>query len=345
MQTIKYRLMRVEDSPALQAIMTASPDAGLIQFSYEYEQDLIKVHSSLGNDVRGVVALRDDSIIGMFLGDLLQVQWAGEIQDAVYISNLRVHPEYRRRGVARGMSQWGLSYVEDQLGADAILYGAVMESNTSLYLAQQYGFISTHLIQGGVVPMRNHPPKSQPNLEVRQAVPDDLPEIVDSMNRFYQDYDLWSPVSANSLRSFIGQQVADIFPNQLYVVSRGGKLLAGLSLSDRTSLVRMRIAKSSAILRLMGVLLGILPRSGDLKTLTVRRVWFECDELEAGRYLWQQIRYQLRGRADSLGIAYDPRSPLHDLFQLPFWLPMFKARYLVRTSDSSHKLIYCLAGP
>jgi hypothetical protein len=180
---------------------------------------------------------------------------------------------------------------------------------------------------------------------VRLAAVNDLPEITEGMNRFYQDFDLWSPVSPTSLESFIGQRVADVHPNQLYVVTREGEILAGLSISDRTNLIRMRIAKAPPLIRTLGIWLGILPRSGVLQTLTIRRIWFQTGEIDAGRYLWQQLRYQLRGRADSLGIAYDPRSPLADLFQIPFWLPMFKARYLVRSSKRSERMIYCVAGP
>jgi hypothetical protein len=69
--------------------------------------------------------------------------------------------------------------------------------------------------------------------------------------------------------------------------------------------------------------------------------------LEAARYLWNSLRYELRERGNCLGIAYDPRDRLADVFQIPFWLPMFKARYLVRASDQleAERLTYCIAGP
>jgi hypothetical protein len=69
--------------------------------------------------------------------------------------------------------------------------------------------------------------------------------------------------------------------------------------------------------------------------------------LEAARYLWGSLRYDLRERGNCLGIAFDPRDRLADVFQIPFWLPMFKARYLVRASDpiETERLIYCIAGP
>jgi hypothetical protein len=108
----------------------------------------------------------------------------------------------------------------------------------------------------------------------------------------------------------------------------------------------MRISRLPALLRMLGTWLGILPASGILRALTVRQVWFGEGELESGRHLWQQLRYQLRDQGNCMGIAYDPRSALADLFQVPVYIPMFKARYLVRaeTVDATRRT-YCIAGP
>jgi hypothetical protein len=48
-----------------------------------------------------------------------------------------------------------------------------------------------------------------------------------------------------------------------------------------------------------------------------------------------------------MGIAYDPRDRLSDVFQIPFWLPMFRARYLIRSSAplDADRVTYCIAGP
>jgi hypothetical protein len=187
----------------------------------------------------------------------------------------------------------------------------------------------------------------QPELEVRLAHQADLPAIADGMNRYYCEHNLWSPVSAASLEAFLEQDAAGVKPNQLYVVARGGEPLAGLSTSDRTALVHMRITRAPWFLRLLGAWLGVLPRSGVLRALTVRRLWFEAGELDSARYLWQSLRYRLRSQADGLGIAYDLRDRLADVFRLPAWLPTFPARYVVRVEGKleTGRLTYCIAGP
>jgi GNAT superfamily N-acetyltransferase len=346
-EPIEYRLVTQKDSQALKDLIAATADSGGICFTDEYQTDLLAVHRGLAEEFHAVVAVQDGEVIGMVFAEVRWVQYAGQVVPGVYVSHLRVHPNYRRQGVARELSDWALEYITDLLRADTVLYGAVMAGNISLKLASQFGFKPTRPIQGGIVPMLKQPPEPFSGLEVRPAERNELPEIVEGMNSFYHAHNLWSPVNVDTLEDFLGQGVEKVKPNQLYVALRSGQIVAGLSLSDRTKLVRMRLSRAPWTLRLLGSWLGLLPASGELDALTVRRVWFREGELEAARYLWNSLRYELREQGNCLGVAYDPRDRLADVFQIPFWLPMFKARYLVRATKTLEleRLIYCIAGP
>jgi hypothetical protein len=175
----------------------------------------------------------------------------------------------------------------------------------------------------------------------------DLPDFAEGLNRFYQEHNLWKPMTPATLQSFLDQTVVEIRPNQLYGVLRGDRVVGGLSVSDRTNLVRMKVTNTPGYVRLLGAVLGILPKSGLLNALSIRHVWFGTGELEAGRYLWEFLRYSLRDQGNCLGVAYDPRGPLADVFQVPFWLPLVKATYGVRSNIpvESNRLTYCIAGP
>ncbi len=342
-----YRLVKPADSQVLEELIAATADSGGIGFTDDYQADLLAVHRGLAEEFHAAVAEQDEHVVAAIFGEVRWVQYAGQVVPGVYVSHLRVHPDYRRKGIARGLADWALEYITDLLRSDTVLYGAIMDRNVSLGLADQYGFQATKQIQGAVVPVRKSPPASSPDLEVRPAERNELPAVVEGMNTFYQAHDLWSPVSVDILEEFLSREVAKVKPNQLYVAVRGGELVAGLSVSDRTKLVRMRLIRSPWYVRYLGGWLGLLPELGILDALTVRRVWFREGELEAGRHLWQTLRYQLREEASSLGIAYDPRDLLANLFQVPFWLPTFKARYLVRAPGplDPARLIYCIAGP
>jgi GNAT superfamily N-acetyltransferase len=342
-----YRLVMPTDSPALEKLIAITADSGGIGFTDDYQANLLTVHRGLAEEFHAVVAEQDEKIVGIVFGEVRWVQYAGRMAPGVYISHLRVHPDYRRQGIARGLADWALDYITGLLRPDALLYGAIMAGNASLKLADGFQFQATQPVQGGIVPVRGDPPAATLGLEVRPANREDLPAIVEGMNAFYRAHDLWSPASLDTLEEFLSREVAGVKPNQLYVAVRGGEIVAGLSLSDRTKLVRMRLARAPWYVRSLGAWLGLLPRSGILEALTVRRVWFREGELEAGRFLWQTLRYELRERGNCLGIAYDPRDRLAALFQIPFWLPMFKARYLVRAATplEAGRPVYCLAGP
>jgi hypothetical protein len=149
------------------------------------------------------------------------------------------------------------------------------------------------------------------------------------------------------LDRFRNTKIAGIRPNELYVATRNGLIAAGLSVSNRTKLIQMKIENLPRYAQLLGALLGILPRDGLLRALTARHVWFVDGELQTARYLWQSLRHMLREQGNCLGIAYDPRDRLADVFRIPFWLPMFQASYAVRanTTQDPDRPIYCLAGP
>jgi len=347
MPELTYHLVTSKDSQALEDLIAATADSGGIGFTDEYLADLLTVHRELTEEFHGAVAVQDGEVVGMVFGEVRWIQYAGQEVPGVYISHLRVHPDYRRQGIARELSDWALDYITDLLRSDAVLYGAIMEDNVSTKLAERYGFKATHPIQGGIMPMRKSPPSPVADLEVRVAERSELPAIAEGMNTFYREHNLWVPVSVDTLEDFLRQEVDEIEPNQLYVAVRNGEVVAGLSLSDRTKLVRMRLVHAPWYTRMLGNGLGLLPDSGELDALTVRRVWFKEGELEAARYLWDSLRYDLRELGNCMGIAYDPNDRLADVFQVPFWMPMFKAHYLVRVSNppDEKRLIYCIAGP
>jgi GNAT superfamily N-acetyltransferase len=342
-----FRPMEAADSPALAELVSSSPSAGPASFAYDYRAGVDEIHRAFAEDLHGVVVTAGSSVIGMVLADVRQVQWEGQVSQAAYVSNMRVAHSHRRQGVAKEMLSFGSSYLETLLGAGPLVYTAIPAGNVTLKLAKAYQCQITGAIQGGVVPMLRSARARIPGITVRAAEQDDLAEVADGMNAFYQAHNLWTPVTADLLDRFRNTHVAGIHPNELYVATRNQRITAGLSVSNRTELIRMKIENLPGYARVLGSLLGILPRDGILRAITIRHVWFVDGELKTARHLWQTLRHTLRDQGNCLGIAYDPRDKLADVFQIPFWLPMFPARYAVRGGAAldPERPIYCLAGP
>jgi hypothetical protein len=79
-----YRLISLGDGDALLDLIAASPDAGLISFSYEYLAEPISVHTTLEPGLQGAVALHSDQVVGMVFGEATRVQWAGKVYTNEY---------------------------------------------------------------------------------------------------------------------------------------------------------------------------------------------------------------------------------------------------------------------
>jgi GNAT superfamily N-acetyltransferase len=323
-----------------------SPDAGRVAFTYRFAADPLAVMQALATRLEGAVATCDGAVVGMILGDFAELQWSGARRPGVYVSNLRVDPEYRRLGIAGELARFGLDHTRERLGDDAVVYAAVLEGNLSARLVQALGFQATAPILGALVPARRSAPRGPADLQVRPAAPEDAPRIAAGMNAYHAAHNLWSPVSSESLAAFVAREVAGVRPNRLYVAARGGELVAGLSASDRTGLVRMVVTRASPLVRAAGWALGILPADGALRALSIRQLWFRPGELEAARLLWQTLRFEAHRRGSCLGIAYDPRDAVAAVYRPPRWLPTFPARYLVRASAKLEpdRPTYCVAG-
>jgi ribosomal protein S18 acetylase RimI-like enzyme len=345
-EAVQVRLAREGDGAALADLMARSPDAGAVGFTYRFSADLLAVMRALATRLEGAVATRGETPAGMVLGDFVAVQWSGAGRPGVYVSNLRVRPDQRRAGVARELARFGLDHVAGRLGSDAVVYAAVLEGNVSAVLARRLGFQATAPVRGALVPVRRTAPRPSRELRVRQAAAPDWPGVAAAMNAFYAEHDLWSPASAASLADFTAREVGGMRPNRLYLVERGGEPVAGLSVADRTPLVQMVVSRAPPLLRATGRALRLLAPDGALRALTVRHVWFRPGELAAARFLWQTLRFSLRERGGCLGVAYDPRDRLADVFRVPRWLPTFPARYLVRAAAPAQpgRPIYCVAG-
>jgi GNAT superfamily N-acetyltransferase len=326
---IVVRSWEPSDGPAIQALGEQSPDTGAVAFFSHFEHDAYATLTALNPGVRGVVAVAPDhaGIVGLALVTFGRCWYEGQERPFAYLSSLHVHPDYRGRGIASSLAAWRIDAARERFaaaGEQGVIFAGIQAGNTgSLKTAARW---SSQRLDGhsrvGVLKVRRKPPKSLPRLEVRPVRPDELEQLADRQNAFYAGYNLYPADTAATLDEWRGQLFFGQTQRECFVaVDAGGRLVAGLAVTFEGPLITSHVLRMPRALRLANVLFQIVPPEGTLRRLKVERFWFGPGRVDAGRFLLESIRWQLRDRGTTAMIFFDPTSPLREAIKLPRLIP------------------------
>ena len=210
------------------------------------------------------------------------------------------------------------------LGDDAVLFAGIQQGNEgSLRNAAKW---STQRIDGrttaGVVKMRSSAPRPIAGLDVRPAEQNDYDEIVQKQNAFYRDFNLYPPRSAETLHEWHSAAPFGFPLREYYVaVDKEGNLVAGLSATEEGKVTTGHVVRLSWPLRVVNFLVRMIPADGVTKRIHGKDMWFAPEKLEAGKYLWESMRWLWRARGTMMMSFYDIQSPLAQVIQAPPYMP------------------------
>jgi GNAT superfamily N-acetyltransferase len=196
---------------------------------------------------------------------------------------LFVDPEYRRKGISSLLYQTCEDYLRDQ-GA-VLSFGLIMEGNIASarhFEAQDFKPHRT-LTMAGLIPFKEM--KIPDGGKLRYLLPGDRDEVATLLNETWQGYNLYEPVSPDSLHNLIMRTPAYEYEN-ITVLEQDGRIAACLGYWDWSRVTRvtmeslnfkMRItALLSNIVRRFAPLLPPAPRPGDiLKQAVVTHIGFK----------------------------------------------------------------------
>lgn len=345
--TFSLRMLRPEDGIAYAAVLAASPDTGRIATAAHFEIEPYRALTLLQGDTAGVVAETPgfDGFVGSGLIRFDQCQWEGKMVPSALLNALVVHPDFRRRGLASQLARWREEFARHRIGEGGVIWAIIQQDNTgsertackwaSQFLGQRVTIVPLRV--------RSAPPRHATHLEVRPALPSDLGEVAEQLNRYYQDYNLYSPETMNSLGAWLAETPFDSpFRHYRVVTDATGSLLGGIGLTENFRLRTTLITHLPPVLRIPNRIFHVVPADGRLREVALSRIWYAPGRLDAIRHLLETLRWEWRARATSMVLYTDVRSQLMHLLGLPERIGRTTVGIAVRTPIpcAQDRLIY-----
>lgn len=342
---IAIREVTREDSDALGELL-ASPDTGRIQFAPRYHVDAYEAMVELERDVEGAVAVWQASgaVIGCGFVRYSHIQYEGMLREYAWLHGLRVHRDYRRRGVATRLAQWRVRRARERVGDDGIIGANIQQGNEgSLQVAQSWQKYVAGELVSGVVGVRQKALKPLTGVTVRRAEPKEYGRVARGMNSFYEDYNFYAPETDESLAEWLAVTPFDDAMRHYFVAVGGkGSILAGMGIVEGHRVMELEVKRMPGPLRLLNHVVKLVPPDGRMRQLMAVKPWFAPGRLAEARYLWETLRWHWRDRGATLAFTYDEHSPLKQVFRTPLWMP--KTAFTVAVDAPAAPSRLCYAG-
>jgi GNAT superfamily N-acetyltransferase len=319
---------RPEDNEALVALAAACPMEGEIGLCIDRAPDFFALNRLEGNRWRvGVVDGPDGRPVGCICVAERQVYLDRQPTHALYVSDLKVHPDHRGKGVADALTTWARDACVDAGGEGVLAFGTIlagnramerrMEGTGGLPRLERIGTIRNHSVS--LLWKRRPPPID--GLRVGRGQASDLEDMaalwqeVAPGRRFSAVYD------ASSLARWISAAPNLDLSSYWLARRRDGRLTGFLALWDQFPFKQMRVTSYSR--RLAAVRAGfnalaplvraprLPPAGGHLRNVNAVHVCVPSDEPGVLRALLVEAYNTTRGKGYSfLNLGLDVDDPL-----------------------------------
>ncbi len=334
------RAMQPSDGPALQRLMENDPVVGPLASTTHFLVDAYRAWITLKPTLIGMVAEAPgfDGLAAAVTMALDDAQFDGRLLSGAYLENLKVDQAFRGQRLGARIVEAAAAEARQRIGDGVIFTGMSADNAASIASMKSWSKQVVGPLAVAARPTRSHPPRPLPGITVRAAEPRELAEIAEQSNRFYADYNLYPPQSAEKLSALLA--AAPAVYHYHIAVDRGGKLLAGALVTERARLMIDQIQNVPLPVAIINRALRLIPADHQLRMAEVNLFWFE--QLAAGRQLWQTLKWLYHDQADILAASFDPRGPLRDVYQLrPWHLPKIAVTMVVGgpTAMDTHRLL------
>jgi GNAT superfamily N-acetyltransferase len=325
----ELRSVHVDDFEALVTLGRASADTGRVRVAVDYVRNPVEAYAALRPDLEWVVADAGAELIGAAHVSHGETEVEGLLHPCACLSGLMVHPDHRRRGVAKALTEWRL----ERAGPDAVVVAAIQSGNVgSLANARTWATQIFGSLTIPVFPAQTHSYAAN-GLEIRHPLLDsEWEEAAAGLTAFERGWNLRTPATAASLRKRAGRTLPSGERIQRYVVAvEGNRVVSGLELFDGAQLQILVVEHLPPALRALNLVARFLPPDRRVRESSISRFWHAPGRVDAGRALWAYAGSTAAETGNAVSTQYDQRGPLHEVIRARPWTPKGRASVAVRS--------------
>ncbi|MFC1905720.1 GNAT family N-acetyltransferase [Chloroflexota bacterium] len=314
---IDIREATQDDNRELQKVQTRCPQGSSQNLSTVNTPDFFTRVKIFG-DHKVYVATRKNRIIGSTACAVHDALVNGKVAKIGYGFQAFVDPKYRGKGVAGLLHKVREDYMRER---GAVLgYTLVLEQNiASMRYIERQGFKQHRTL---VMPsiMVNQEMDVGSDVKIRPITQEDLAAVASLVNETWQDYELYDPMTADSLASLVRRTPVYSF-DDIFVLEENKQIMACLGFWDWSRVMRITVRALSLKVRAMSFLLDIVrifrpipkgPKIGDeLKQIVLTPIGFR--DIEHLTILLRHINNQAFAKGiHQIDCACEKNHPLLD---------------------------------
>jgi GNAT superfamily N-acetyltransferase len=312
------RPLTESDGPALDAILRTEAPTTAMALSTRYRHDVYQSLLAQHPTFFGVVAETPElaGLAGMATAFGAELMVDDSVVPVIFLENLKVHHEVRRRGLGRRLAEWRIAEGRRRYGQDVLVSTGIDETNAaSIATARHWATQVLGPIQVVIARSTRKAPRID-GLHVRPLEERDVEAVVDATKAFYAGVELFPHQTPEQLAALLAPTAIGVPIRRYRVVeTRDGSLVGGACVTERFELAEDQIERIPPVLSVLVTVLRLVPPDRIVRSAEVTLAWHAPGRLDAGRLLWDAIRYEWSDRATHIAGNADARGPLAGMFR------------------------------
>jgi GNAT superfamily N-acetyltransferase len=321
MADFDLRPMEPADGPAIDVLMRNEAQTTAIAITTHFRHDVYKAFLAQHPSLFGVVATSPDrdGLVGMATAFIDEVVVDGRVWPCAHLENLKVRDDVRRQGLGGRLAEWRITEALRRFGGDGFVITGIEASNSaSLATARRWSTQLLGPVRILVARVATKPPHDR-GMRVRPLDAGDVGDVdavVAGVNSFYSDYQLYPRQTRETLATSLAPTAIGVIRQYRMAMDDRGAIVAGAAVTERFKVMEDHIDKVPRPLELLGRILPVFPPDRIIRTLELSLVWHAPGRLDAGRFLWDAIRFEWRDRVTHVAGQADPRGSLMNVLHI-----------------------------